>query len=338
LPQNIEVEVSSQNIHHYKNLGYDIGDMAVVDVRNLPHRSIIEVSVECDFCHCVYKMPWRRYKALRSDYYCCQSCLSSKKKHRDKHGNLTFLDARYRDAEWLRREYIVKNREASDIAAECNINVRTLRWWISHHGLCDKNGSISMSLPFDEILKKYVNEKRTTEEIGAEYGVSGNTIASLLKKNGVELPSRSELLKTYYREKGGLEKAVAIARREENRIRVSCRTRGIQPHEFNGFAKTKQQILRGSCDYEYWRNSVFERDNYTCVACGKTGGDLNAHHILNFSTHEDLRFDIDNGVTLCVKCHNPKYPNSFHAIYGERNNTREQLEEYIRNRRAEQSA
>ena len=52
-----------------------------------------------------------------------------------------------------------------------------------------------------------------------------------------------------------------------------------------------------------WRKKVFERDNFTCRKCEKVGGKLNAHHINPFSTHPELRFDIENGLTLCHSCH-----------------------------------
>jgi hypothetical protein len=65
--------------------------------------------------------------------------------------------------------------------------------------------------------------------------------------------------------------------------------------------------IRQSFQYKIWRNTVFERDSYQCQDCLEVGGILNAHHIKHFATHPELRFEIDNGLTLCKSCHNKEH-------------------------------
>ena len=92
---------------------------------------------------------------------------------------------------------------------------------------------------------------------------------------------------------------------------------------------------RESTRYHDWRKLVYSKDYYTCQCCGNIHNGLNAHHIKNFSSNEELRYDLNNGITLCSECHPTASPVGFHNIYGTRNNTPEQLEEYINNRRKE---
>ena len=93
---------------------------------------------------------------------------------------------------------------------------------------------------------------------------------------------------------------------------------------------TENEKIRRSWRMDAWRKAVFERDGYTCQKCGDNkGGNLQAHHIENFSTNTTMRFNVENGITLCQKCHDPVWKNSFHFVYGTHNNTREQVEEFL---------
>lgn len=64
----------------------------------------------------------------------------------------------------------------------------------------------------------------------------------------------------------------------------------------------ERERLRLGPEIKIWRKAVFSRDNHTCQQCG-VNKELQAHHIKEWATHPDLRFDINNGVTLCIDCH-----------------------------------
>lgn len=61
--------------------------------------------------------------------------------------------------------------------------------------------------------------------------------------------------------------------------------------------------IRYSKRMDDWRKAVFERDDYTCTACGTRGGYLQADHIMPFAYFEHLRFELSNGRTMCKNCH-----------------------------------
>lgn len=76
-----------------------------------------------------------------------------------------------------------------------------------------------------------------------------------------------------------------------------------------------------------WSDEIKERFNYTCQKCGVTGsdGDIHAHHILSFTAHPELGYDLDNGSCLCENCHK-----QFHNIYGIMRNTVEEFTEWLK--------
>ena len=60
---------------------------------------------------------------------------------------------------------------------------------------------------------------------------------------------------------------------------------------------------RKTKEYRNWRNSVLKRDSFTCQKCQCKEKDLHAHHLKEFAKYKELRFEVDNGITLCVDCH-----------------------------------
>ena len=77
---------------------------------------------------------------------------------------------------------------------------------------------------------------------------------------------------------------------------------GPANHNWKGGNTNSNQKKRNDPRMEEWRKSVFEKDSYTCQKCG-TKGFLQAHHIIPFSQNFEKAFDVSNGLTVCVPCH-----------------------------------
>jgi hypothetical protein len=57
-------------------------------------------------------------------------------------------------------------------------------------------------------------------------------------------------------------------------------------------------------DYMNWMNAVKRRDKQTCQHCGKgKEAYLIAHHIKPYREFIEYRYDVGNGLTLCMSCH-----------------------------------
>lgn len=88
--------------------------------------------------------------------------------------------------------------------------------------------------------------------------------------------------------------------------------KGEKSHFWQGGITEENRKLRNSIEYRFWREEVYKRDNYTCVICGIPGGwskekkrkiELNADHIKRWALYPELRFEVSNGRTLCLDCH-----------------------------------
>lgn len=100
--------------------------------------------------------------------------------------------------------------------------------------------------------------------------------------------------------------------------------RGENHPSWKGGITPKNEGLRKELGYKLWRKAVFRRDDWTCQKCAVRGTILHAHHLNNFAGYATMRTLLENGTTLCKKCHV-----GFHRVYGTRDNTQEQLKEFL---------
>lgn len=105
--------------------------------------------------------------------------------------------------------------------------------------------------------------------------------------------------------------------KEKNAVtktKMSVSQTGSKNHQWRGGITPEYRRLRNLKIYKDWRKKVFERDSYTCVLCGDRNG--NGHYVELNADHYPVQFkslleenkiermwDINNGRTLCKKCH-----------------------------------
>jgi hypothetical protein len=104
---------------------------------------------------------------------------------------------------------------------------------------------------------------------------------------------------------------------------ISCKLRGIRIEDFVDFITPETSRERGRFKDLGIREELFKNADFTCDICKDHGGKLNAHHLDGWNWCIEKRFDLSNLVCLCHACHS-----GFHKKYNNRDNTKEQYEEY----------
>ncbi len=70
--------------------------------------------------------------------------------------------------------------------------------------------------------------------------------------------------------------------------------------------KVKLETERGGPLHKQWSMAVKKRDKWSCMVKDKDCyGRMESHHIISWKDHKELRYDINNGITLC-HFHHPR--------------------------------
>lgn len=122
---------------------------------------------------------------------------------------------------------------------------------------------------------------------------------------------------------------------------MSCKAKyfftGERNPRWKGGISSWKDSVKSTDEYKRWRMKVFQRDRFTCRKCfhrskaskahGDKSSDIHAHHIEPMRENKERWFEVDNGITLCVKCHRETYgkEKSFAKVF------REILNDYMPN-------
>lgn len=140
-----------------------------------------------------------------------------------------------------------------------------------------------------------------------KYGISAMTVRSKIIAFGETTRNCADANRITHNKHNTVatarEKIKQLCKTGEFQKSISARLQGIPVEEWKGFITPENQRLVASPEYKQWQKSVFKRDNETCQLCGKTKCPIAAHHIYMKAKYPDKVLDVNNGITLCDKCH-----------------------------------
>jgi hypothetical protein len=153
-------------------------------------------------------------------------------------------------------------------------------------------------------------EKRRQSAIGQRRSIgSRQRMGEAQKRCGNRPPSMKGVVHgESFREKCRLRrgpKAASWGRHHlvQTRLKLSDQRRGAMGSNWRGGTTPIANLERHSARMKMWKEAVLLRDNFTCQGCGAIGDDVHPHHIKSFAKHPDLRYDVNNGLSLCTECH-----------------------------------
>ncbi len=128
-------------------------------------------------------------------------------------------------------------------------------------------------------------------------GIAPKSVCDALKRAGIEV--RSTNLGRKFPEVG-----------KKHSEWLKGRYAGDKNPNWRGNAVGKYSRDRQSYAAKEWATKVKQRDGYKCVECGSQGP-LHSHHIVSWRRSVELRYEVSNGLTLCIPCHQKAHEHEF---------------------------
>lgn len=225
--------------------------------------------------------------------------ISSRADEKSPEGSTTRTSNLKPSAEELRRMYA--EMTTRQIAGKLGVSPRTASRWVG--AVCElRRPGERVSgdkLRSDWLRLQYVELDRSSEVIAKELGCTPKTVTNALRKSGIEVRASNAGRK--FPEAG---KKLSQA--------MKGKYVGDKNPNWKGNAVKKYLRDRNSYAAREWARQVKERDGYRCVKCQATGK-LHAHHVVPWRKDASKRFDVGNGISLCIQCHQLEHEHEFAA-------------------------
>lgn len=181
-----------------------------------------------------------------------------------------------------------------EVGAELDVPYKTINRWLSRAGVqFRKPGTNAEHQKLENkafLCQEYVTLNKSAEVIAKEHGQRPELILRMLKRLGIPVRRTNKSRK------------FNPAMHKKHSEWMKGRYVGDKNPNWRGAKVDPNTRLRASYPSKEWSLAVRARDGHKCVDCGKTGK-LHAHHVKPWKTHPELRFDVENGKTLCPVCH-----------------------------------
>lgn len=199
--------------------------------------------------------------------------------------------------EELYKLYVADGLTSRQIAELYDCSFKTVLRCIHKHGIKVKAQGEERRKDLEDrdwLLKEY--QSKPIDQIAEENNSSSGTIRRILRM--FDIPINPQ----------GTPKGYKLPEADKKKMSEARKGKYIGKDHWNwkGGDNTPSRERR-SYAAKKWRNDVKDRDSHTCQNCGIADVVTHAHHIKSWKEHPKLRYDISNGITLCVKCHQKEH-------------------------------
>jgi hypothetical protein len=152
----------------------------------------------------------------------------------------------------------------------------------------------------DWLYERYIVDNLSSLKIAKLVGRTHTTILTTLKRFDIPIRTKKEANKN----NGGWNRGKHLSLKHRENVSKS------KIGENNGNWKGGiSDDGRSKCHTFWWKQilkQVYQRDSFKCQRCDSVWRKeypLHAHHVKNWRDYPDNRFDFNNLITLCSKCH-----------------------------------